>query len=70
MSQANLKSPRILRVSEVMERLSLSKASIYRLAKDGLLPLPIKLGERATGWIESEINASIEARMAARDGRK
>jgi prophage regulatory protein len=63
---SNPKSTRVLRLPEVMERLALSKDSVYRLAKAGSLPQPIKLGARASGWIESEIEASIQARMAAR----
>lgn len=32
--------------------------------REGLLPKPIKLGERQSAWVESEIDAVLQARAA------
>jgi len=37
---------------------------IYRLESEGRFPRRIKLGVRAVGWIESEIEAWIRKRAA------
>jgi prophage regulatory protein len=63
-------SPRrnVLRLRAVALKTGLKRDSIYRLAKQGTFPKPIKLGERASGWIESEVDDFIARRAAARDG--
>ena len=48
--------------------ISYSKTQIWRKAKTGDFPKPIKLGIGRNAWIESEIDAWIKARMADRDG--
>jgi prophage regulatory protein len=55
----------VLRVEAVLDRLSISRSQLYRLIEAGVIPKPISLGARASGWIESEIDAAI-ARCAAR----
>jgi prophage regulatory protein len=60
-------SLRILRLPEVMRRTGLRRDSIYRLGHDGAFPRPVKISERATGWIEAEVDAFVEQRIAARD---
>ncbi|HVN45989.1 MAG TPA: AlpA family transcriptional regulator [Steroidobacteraceae bacterium] len=56
---------RLLRLKEVRQRTSLSSSSIYRLSKDGLFPKPIKLSERASAWLEAEIDQWIAERISA-----
>lgn len=53
---------RILRLKEVTARVSLCKAMIYRLQAQGNFPQSIKLGERATGWYEHDVEAWLAAR--------
>ncbi len=53
---------RILRLKEVSTRIGLCKAMIYRLQAQGNFPKSIKLGERATGWYEHEIEAWLSSR--------
>jgi prophage regulatory protein len=36
---------------------------------EGTFPKPVKLGPKAVGWVEEEIDAWIRARMAERDGK-
>jgi prophage regulatory protein len=53
-------SDKILRLPDTMSKIGLSKPSIYRLMKLGQFPQPIALGERARGWVESELDAWID----------
>ena len=48
---------KFLRLPEVRNRTGKSRSSIYQGIKDGTFPNPIKLGPRAVGWIEAEIEA-------------
>lgn len=56
---------RIIRINEVKSKTG-NKASstLYGRVEDGTLPPPIKIGPRASGWIESEIDAVNAARIA------
>ncbi len=58
---------RILREPEVEKRTGLSRTQRYRLQKAGQFPAPIKLGVRASGWVESEIEDWVQSRVAARE---
>lgn len=44
-----------------------SRATLYRLEAQGRFPLRIKIGAHATGYILSEIEAWIDARIAERE---
>lgn len=67
-------SPRILRISHLLQRISLSRAATYdRLNPksrryDATFPRPIRLGLNSVGWIESEVDAWI-AKQADRRGQ-
>jgi prophage regulatory protein len=56
----------ILRLPGVIEHTGLSRSSIYSGVKHGTFPPPIRLGERAVGWLASEIMDWIESRKVAR----
>ena len=56
---------RVLRLPDVLARVSLSKSTLWRLINDGEFPEPIRLGPRATGWIEDEIDEWIASRSRA-----
>ena len=58
-------TPRILRLPLVRERTGLSRSSIYLRISEGRFPRPISLGERAVGWLESEINEWLNRRIEA-----
>ncbi|WP_416220927.1 helix-turn-helix transcriptional regulator [Bdellovibrio sp. SKB1291214] len=60
-------SNNILRLSEVSDKVGLTRSSIYRFLKTGCFPKPINLSSRSVGWLESEVNLWIEQRVAARD---
>jgi prophage regulatory protein len=57
----------VLRLPDVKGSIGLSRSSIYAGVRNGTFPAPMKLGERAVGWAESEILAWIEARKTARE---
>lgn len=55
---------RILRRKQVESRTGLSRSTIYARIAEGLFPRPIDLGGgRAVGWVESEIDAWLQARI-------
>ena len=60
---------RILRLPAVIDRYGKSRSPIYADIQAGLFVRPIKLGERAAGWPEGEVNALIAARVAGASER-
>lgn len=60
----------ILARKRVLERVPFSAAHLARLEKAGRFPRRVKLGECRVGWLESEIDAWIESRIAERDGQE
>ena len=54
---------RILRLPDVISRVGLRRASIYLHISKGSFPKPISLGARAVGWLESDIDGWIAARI-------
>lgn len=60
---------RILTIDEVTERTSLPRTTIWRRVRDGTFPPPIQLSPGRIGWLESEIDAWIAERAAARKRR-
>jgi len=56
---------KLLRWPEVQARVGFCKSYSYVLQKKGIFPNPVKLieGGRATGYLESEINEFINARI-------
>ncbi len=62
-------SIRILRLPAVKQKVGLGTDSIYRGGREGWFPRPIKLSASASGWIESEVESYLSARIAARDSK-
>lgn len=60
---------RFIKLPEVQDRTGKSRSSIYQGINKGTFPKPIKLGPRAVGWIEAEIEAHNQACIdASRSG--
>ncbi|AIA69718.1 AlpA family transcriptional regulator [Pectobacterium atrosepticum] len=57
------KAKRFIRLPEVLERTGFCKAWIYRLISRGEFPAPIKTGDRAIRFVESEIDAWIDEKI-------
>lgn len=64
------KPVRVLRLPEVEVKSGLSGESIYRGAREGWFPKPIKITPAANGWVESEIDEYLQARIDARDNNQ
>ncbi len=45
-----------IRIKELEAMTGLPKSTIYRMAREGRLPKPVKLAQRASGWRKSEID--------------
>jgi prophage regulatory protein len=59
---------RILRMPGMQTKLELSASSIYELQDtDPDFPKSVPLSEHRVGWLESEVDAWIEKRVALRD---
>lgn len=58
-------SERILRINEVVKRLGISRSQVYNLIEKGDLPKQIAIGERSSGFLESEIDEWIKSKVAA-----
>jgi len=58
---------RILKVKQVAAEINVSVAQVYKLVSLGRFPKPIKLGERGSGWLTTEIDAWLQSRVDARD---
>lgn len=54
---------KVLRMKQVVERTGICRAMVYRLQRLGQFPQSIKLSERATGWLEHDVDAWIESRI-------
>lgn len=65
-SSASCQNTNILRLPEVIRRVGLKRASIYLHMTQGIFPKQIHLGDRAVGWLESEIDAWLAVRVHAR----
>jgi prophage regulatory protein len=58
---------RFLSVKEVVRRTSLSRATVYRLVQAGTFPHPVTLTGARSAWVETEITAWMQSRLARRD---
>ncbi len=58
----------ILRLPAVKQRTGLSRSTLYEMMRRGDFPKPIPLGARAVGFIEAEVSAWIDQRIAAARG--
>ena len=53
-----------LRLQKVMNAMGISRSTLYLRIKQGLMPPPVKLGERCSAWPEYEVEAINTARIA------
>ncbi len=58
-------SHKIIRLPEVILKTGLSRSTIYLHMSKGEFPQSISLGERAVGWLESDVEHWLEARVVA-----
>ena len=56
---------RLLRRVEVERFCQIGRSTIYRLMREGLFPVPIRVGPRAVRWPEHELAAWLARRPRA-----
>lgn len=56
--------PTILRLPRVIERVQLSRSSIYAKINRDEFPCAISLGARAVGWLDTDIDDWIKSQAA------
>lgn len=59
---------RLLRRPDVSRATGLGRSTIYRLVRLGRFPSPLKISDRASAWVESDVQAWIHERIAAAQG--
>jgi prophage regulatory protein len=61
---------RYLRLEDVIDRVRLSRSTIYRQIAAGAFPSPYSLTENRSGWLESEIEEWCASREKRGPGRR
>lgn len=56
----------ILSIERVTQKTSLGRTTVYAYMKDGRFPAAVHTGSRRVGWLESEIDAWLKARVEER----
>jgi prophage regulatory protein len=58
---------RFLSFAAVRDRVGKSRSQIWRDERDGKFPKRVQLGPGRVAWVESEVEAWAQARLAARE---
>ena len=61
---------RALRLRQVSQLTGLGRSMIYQMQAEGRFPQRIKLGERAVGWLESEVRDWLARRIETSRGNQ
>ncbi|MBU2851471.1 AlpA family phage regulatory protein [Acidithiobacillus ferrivorans] len=64
LGHAQRESTMFYRIKELEALTGLPRSSIYRLAREGRMPKPVKLGLRAAGWRKKDIDDWAASRSA------
>jgi prophage regulatory protein len=59
----------VLRRDAVERVTGLPRSTLYELMAKGTFPKPIRIGARSVGWLEDEVSAWVNTRIAQRDAR-
>ncbi len=57
---------RLIRSSEVVKKVGLSRVTIWRMEREGKFPKRRRITSGAVGWLEHEIDQWIEARQTVK----
>jgi predicted DNA-binding transcriptional regulator AlpA len=61
-NQSPPRAARIVRVEEVIRRLGVSRTTVWRWERAGLLPPKRQVGPNVVGWLEEEFDRFIHSR--------
>ena len=61
------RTERFFRIKEVQDFSGLSRSQIYALVARGEFPRQVKVSEKASGWLLSELEAWMSERVANRN---
>ena len=59
-------APRFLRISEVLDRVGVSRPTIYRWVAACEFPKQISIGANSVVWLESDVTKWMDQRIGAR----
>lgn len=57
---------KVLRLKQVMAMTGLARSTLYKYMVTEGFPTQIKLGAKAVGWLEAEVNAWLQSRIEER----
>lgn len=57
----------LLGIKDVKSKVSLAQSTIYKMMANEEFPKPVQLTSNRVGWVEAEIDAWLEQRVALRD---
>ncbi|NJC36434.1 prophage regulatory protein [Xanthomonas arboricola] len=66
MSTTPTTAQRLLRLPDVLDRVGMSKSTLYSRIRDKTFPQPLHLGTSSV-WVESEVTDWINDQIASRD---
>ncbi|UXA66064.1 MULTISPECIES: helix-turn-helix transcriptional regulator [Xanthomonas] len=66
MSTTPTNTQRLLRLPDVLDRVGMSKSTLYSRIRDKTFPQPLHLGTSSV-WVESEVTEWINDQIALRD---
>jgi prophage regulatory protein len=58
---------RLIPTAVVLDRISMSKPTLYRLINAGEFPKPVPVGRQRVAFVESEVQSWIDQRVGLRD---
>jgi prophage regulatory protein len=59
----------LLRLPDVMSRTGLARSTVWNLVAAGRFPKQVKLSERSSAWVSSEVDHWVTAKITERDLR-
>ena len=60
------KLDKFLRINEILKTTGLSRSQIYVLVSKGQFPKQVKVSDKASAWLASEVEAWMNERVAGR----
>jgi prophage regulatory protein len=56
---------KIIRIKDVLGTTGLSRSSIYQKISSNQFPKQVRLGARAVGWVQDEVNSWVDHQIEA-----